>query len=56
MNDKALQKLLRLSDQQVESLRKQNGDWNAKEARFVPTAIPLLELVRIAIVDTVGGE
>lgn len=52
MNDKRLQKKLGLSDEQVSRLRESHGDWNGQ--RFVPTAVPLLELIRLTVVDAVG--
>lgn len=62
MNDKQLQKLLRLSDAQVEDLRWQNGDHivcsdsthRQCPGHPQPSTASLLELVRITVTDAVG--
>lgn len=64
MNDKQLQKLLRLSDEQVENLRWQNGTTvecsNPAHRQCggdnSPSTAPLLELVRQSLIDGVGED
>jgi len=54
MQEKQLQKLLSLSDAQVERLRDMQGTWVHTLDHSVPSALPLRDVIREAIIDLVG--
>jgi hypothetical protein len=56
MNDKQLQKLLKLSDAQVQRLRdSHDGCWN-DDTGFNPLTAPLWQVVRQSVIDSVNED
>jgi hypothetical protein len=56
MRDAILQKILKLTDEQVQALRQAQADWSPTQDCFIPSSMPLLELIRQTIVDRIGED
>jgi len=54
--DTNLQVALRLTNENIQSMRELEGTWSPKTLKAVPCALPLVEVVRLIIGNSIGLE
>lgn len=54
--DAALQVALRLTDEDIQNMRELEGRQNIKTGERIPCALPLVEVVRLVIGNSIGLE
>jgi hypothetical protein len=54
LKDLHLQKELRLTDEDIEKMRDLEATWSTETEEFIPSTLPLVELIRLTIVNSIG--
>ena len=56
ITDIELQAALRLTDRDIKHMRELEGTWDDQIEKFIPSVLPLIEVIRMVIADSVGLE
>ncbi len=56
MNEKRLQSVLRLTDKDIEGMRDLEASWDTENENWIPSDLPLVELIRSTINNSVPLE
>jgi hypothetical protein len=56
ITDIELQAALRLTDRDIKKMREFEGTWDDQIEKFVPSVLPLIEVIRMVIGNAVGLE